>query len=232
MEHDFIHKLKKNNIVSRSISAAVLIPLVLLIVYAGGFIYFASILSCFVIMMKEWQYMYSNKLKNKITIVKMLTTKPWFILGSLYIFISSMFIILIRLLPEDGMNITFWLLCCVWGTDIGAYFAGIKFGGPKVAPKISPNKTWAGLIGAVITSSIIGYLFSLIYSDAFPYFTGSIFLPIISQAGDFLESAVKRHFDVKDSGTLIPGHGGLLDRMDGLLSSSILTWILCVFTYI
>lgn len=232
MEHNFINRLKKNNIVSRSISAAVLIPVVLFIVYAGGFIYFASILSCFVIMMKEWRDMYSNKLKNKITIIKMLTTKPWFILGSLYIFISSMFMLFIRLLPEDGMNITFWLLFCVWGTDIGAYFAGIKFGGPKVAPKISPNKTWAGLIGAVITSSIIGYLFSLIYNDPFPYFIGSVLLPIISQAGDFLESAVKRHFEVKDSGTLIPGHGGLLDRMDGLLSSSILTWILCVFTYI
>jgi phosphatidate cytidylyltransferase len=232
MEHNFIDRLRNNNIISRSISALILIPVVLFIVYAGGLIYFASMLACFILMMKEWQDMYSNKLKNKIGIFKMLTTKPWFILGSLYIFISSMFIVLIRLLPQDGMNITLWLLLCVWGTDIGGYFAGIKFGGPKIAPKISPNKTWSGLIGAVASSSVIGYCFSVIHNDKFPYFIASMFLPIVAQTGDFLESAIKRYFGVKDSGNLIPGHGGLLDRMDGLLSASILTWILCVFTYI
>lgn len=233
MENNWIENFKKHNLYTRTISAAVLVPAVLFLVYNGGFLYFFAIVALFAVMMKEWGAIYTNKLKHKLPIHKMLLSKPWFILGSLYLLVPSMLMLLIRLLVPSGMELMFWLLFCVWATDIGGYFAGISIGGPKIAPKISPNKTWAGLAGAIVCSSLIGYIFSWVYpNDEFPYFGASLFLPIVAQAGDFLESAIKRRFEVKDSGTLIPGHGGVLDRVDGLLSATILTWILCIFYYL
>ena len=113
-----------------------------------------------------------------------------------------------------------WILLVVWASDIGAYAAGRLIGGPKLAPRISPNKTWAGLIGGVLAAAVTSASFvaTLDGADPGPASLLGGALAIVAQAGDLVESWVKRRFGVKDTGTLIPGHGGLLDRVDALLA--------------
>ena len=112
-----------------------------------------------------------------------------------------------------------WLLLSVWSCDIGAFISGRSIGGPKLAPRISPNKTWAGLLGGILAAVVASVLLALISgSGSIVLFAihGAL-LALISQCGDLAESSLKRRFDVKDSGNLIPGHGGILDRVDGVL---------------
>ena len=132
---------------------------------------------------------------------------------------------------------TLAVMALVWATDIGAYFSGRTIGGPKIAPAISPSKTWAGLgggmVAAVLTLWLMKKLELLSVTDTMgnSYFiqisswTGA-FVAVLAQAGDFFESWLKRRAGVKDSGALIPGHGGLLDRLDGLLPVLILAGLL------
>lgn len=113
-----------------------------------------------------------------------------------------------------------WMMIVVWSMDTGAYFAGKTIGGPRMAPRISPNKTWAGLVGGTVAAVILG-LVSARYLG-FGYKSAIIvpvtaLLAIWSQIGDLAESALKRHFNVKDSGAIIPGHGGIMDRVDGVI---------------
>ncbi|MEX0839493.1 MAG: phosphatidate cytidylyltransferase, partial [Parvibaculum sp.] len=107
--------------------------------------------------------------------------------------------------------------------DIGAYFAGRFIGGPKLAPRISPKKTWAGLIGGMMGAAMVGMGTSLWIGLGSPVLLAliGVGMTVIEQAGDFFESALKRRAGVKDSGTLIPGHGGILDRVDGLVAVAI-----------
>jgi len=143
----------------------------------------------------------------------------WIVLGTLYIGIACLALLWLRNVPEEGRNLVFWLLAVVWATDIGAYFAGRGIGGPKLAPRISPNKTWAGLIGGMLAAGLVGVLAAgLLGRDAMLLVVGGMILAIIAQGGDLLESWSKRRFGVKDSSHIIPGHGGILDRVDGLLA--------------
>lgn len=122
--------------------------------------------------------------------------------------------------PVHGRETIVWLLACIWATDIGAYFVGRAAGGAKLAPSISPGKTWSGLVGgmawAAVTSAAVGYAFGL--GETISLAIIGAVLAVVGQAGDLLESAAKRRAGVKDSGRLIPGHGGLLDRIDGLIA--------------
>jgi phosphatidate cytidylyltransferase len=122
--------------------------------------------------------------------------------------------------PGDGRETIIWIVACIWATDIGAYVVGRAAGGAKLAPRISPGKTWSGLFGgmawAAVASSAVGYAFGL--GHTFTLAATGAGLAIVGQMGDLFESAAKRRAGVKDSGTLIPGHGGLLDRVDGLLA--------------
>lgn len=122
--------------------------------------------------------------------------------------------------PAFGRETVLWILVCIWATDIGAYFVGRTAGGAKLAPRISPGKTWSGLIGgmawAAVASAALGYAFGL--GETVPLAIAGAVLAVVGQAGDLLESAAKRRAGVKDSGHLIPGHGGLLDRIDGLMA--------------
>lgn len=143
----------------------------------------------------------------------------WIGLGTLYIGIACLSFLWLRNTPEEGRNLVFWLLAVVWATDIGAYFAGRGIGGPKLAPKISPNKTWAGLIGGALSAGLVGVLAAgLLGREAMLLVVGGMLLAVIAQGGDLLESWCKRRFGVKDSSHIIPGHGGILDRVDGLLA--------------
>ncbi len=111
-----------------------------------------------------------------------------------------------------------WIAICVWATDVGAYFLGKIAGGAKLAPRISPGKTWSGLIGGVCWAAVASAAMGLVFEQGATFMLASIgvAVAIVAQIGDLLELAAKRDAGVKDSGHLIPGHGGLLDRVDGL----------------
>jgi phosphatidate cytidylyltransferase len=113
-----------------------------------------------------------------------------------------------------------------WATDIFAFFAGRAVGGPKLAPRLSPNKTWAGLIGGMIGAGLAGWTVARLFDLGFPFLWIGAPMGAVAQLGDLYESWEKRRAGVKDSGTLLPGHGGVLDRLDGLLAVSTATFLL------
>jgi phosphatidate cytidylyltransferase len=152
----------------------------------------------------------------------------WYGLGVLYTALPCLSLVWLREHPAQGREIVFWLLFVIWATDIGAYAAGRSIGGPKLAPKISPKKTWAGLAGGIVLAgsvSALAGLFLLSWNPATLLLTGAA-LAVWSQLGDLFESSVKRRFGVKDSSNLIPGHGGLLDRLDGVLAGGLAVGLL------
>jgi phosphatidate cytidylyltransferase len=133
---------------------------------------------------------------------------------------------------QQGIAAILLLFAIVWGTDIGAYFVGRKLGGPKLAPKISPGKTQSGAIGGVAIAIICAVLIAGISGIVSPLVAVLIaaLVSMVSQLGDLFESYIKRRFGVKDSGTIIPGHGGMFDRVDGLMPAAIALFILFKFT--
>jgi phosphatidate cytidylyltransferase len=147
--------------------------------------------------------------------------------GALWLTLGSIAFLALGRLPVEGRATLFWLLSVVWANDITAYACGRAIGGPKLAPRISPNKTWAGFFGGVLGAGLVGGLFSRLSGDGSPLGLAltSLLLGVAAQLGDLAESAAKRHFGVKDSSRLIPGHGGLLDRVDGLLAASVLAGV-------
>lgn len=143
----------------------------------------------------------------------------WTGLGVLYLSLPLLALIWLRALPDVGLWTILWLFLVVWTTDVMAYIVGRKVGGPKLAPAISPGKTWSGLCGGMASAGIIGALMALFMEpfDLLPSIILALGLAVVAQIGDLAESALKRQAGVKDSGGLIPGHGGLFDRIDGLL---------------
>ncbi|TDQ80522.1 phosphatidate cytidylyltransferase [Dongia mobilis] len=157
----------------------------------------------------------------------------WFPLGLLYVAIPSLALLRLRDDPVTGLGIETlaWILALVIATDTGAYIAGRSIGGPKLAPRISPNKTWAGLLGGVAAAALAGFLAAwwLDGPSVWNLMILSGLLAVIEQAGDLVESAFKRRFGMKDSSHIIPGHGGVLDRVDGLLTVSVAVALLDYF---
>jgi phosphatidate cytidylyltransferase len=145
--------------------------------------------------------------------------RRWPLLASPYICIPCIALIWLRGDPMIGRDITFWLLATVWATDIGAFAVGRTLGGPKLAPRFSPAKTWSGLVGGMLSAALAGYAVTGVFGTSNQAILVGLSLVIAawSQVGDITESALKRHFGAKDSGSIIPGHGGFLDRLDGLL---------------
>lgn len=147
----------------------------------------------------------------------------WMLLGLAYAAVPTMAMYWLYQAAPTGPHLVGLLIAIVAATDIGAYFAGRMIGGPRLAPKISPGKTWAGLAGGILAAAIVGaFGWSLLLQQPVWYGAGiGIALALVAQAGDLFESAVKRYFGVKDSGSLIPGHGGVLDRFDGLITATL-----------
>jgi phosphatidate cytidylyltransferase len=227
------------NLLTRTLSTLILGPVVLLVIWLGGWPFQLLLCCASLIMYLEWKNMilrgvYHGKVEVKKWAI------AWLFGGALYVIIPSLSLLFLRTgmapcqqgweCPGDTtadapMYLTFWLLLIVWATDIGAYAAGRTIGGPKLAPSISPKKTWAGFGGGMLAAALTAWLLSLSprfsYTEAalspLPVALGGALFAVISQAGDLFESWVKRRFGVKDSGNLIPGHGGLLDRVDGLM---------------
>jgi phosphatidate cytidylyltransferase len=124
---------------------------------------------------------------------------------------------------NGGLSLILFVFFIVWITDIAAYFVGRHFGGPKLLPAVSPKKTWSGAMGGLGFSIIFAVLVTVYNPDltTFVVIVGAAVLSITSQIGDLFESWVKRLFGVKDSSQLIPGHGGFLDRLDGLVAAAV-----------
>lgn len=143
----------------------------------------------------------------------------WPALGVVYVTLPCVVLVWLRAAPEGGRETVFWLFLLVWATDAGAYFVGRGLGGPRLAPRISPGKTWSGLAGGVACGALAGAGFGLASGATRLGMLAllSALLALLSQVGDLAESWLKRNFRVKDTGALIPGHGGVLDRVDGLL---------------
>ncbi|PZW43582.1 phosphatidate cytidylyltransferase [Humitalea rosea] len=160
-------------------------------------------------------------------------TKPpaWLAIGVLYIGLAGIALIELRHDNAAGQANVLFLFLVVWASDSGAYLAGRAFGGPRLAPAISPGKTWSGALGGLLGAMIVGVA---VASAMAPGPTGRVMavaalLGVATQAGDLLESAIKRHFHVKDTSSLIPGHGGLLDRLDGVLAAAPTAALLALF---
>lgn len=131
----------------------------------------------------------------------------------------------------NGLVVILLLYFCVWGADVFAYFSGRTIGGPKLAPKISPNKTWAGFIGSLVGALFLSYLVDVTagFDPTMIFFVVMLFAAVVSQLGDLMESFIKRKFNVKDSGSIIPGHGGVLDRVDGLVVAAVFLWLVSLY---
>lgn len=144
----------------------------------------------------------------------------WVAGGMVYAAAAVIASILVRLDAEAGFLALMFVLLVVWVTDIGGYFAGRGIGGPKLWPRVSPKKTWAGAIGGLVLSLAVASSFALLgYGRMLPLLLFGTMLSVVSQLGDLFESAIKRQFGVKDSSHIIPGHGGLMDRLDGFVAA-------------
>lgn len=142
--------------------------------------------------------------------------------GLLYAVLPAIALLFLREQPGQGLMLALWTLVIVWATDIGAYFAGRAIGGPRLAPAISPNKTWAGLIGGMAAALVVGAAIAAAGDLPRLCWVAGAPLAAAAQMGDLFESWLKRRSGVKDSGRLLPGHGGVLDRLDGVVPVAVL----------
>ena len=230
---------KKSDLAVRAASAAAMLLVAGTALWLGGWVWTAFVGAVAMGVLREWWGL----------TIEFRHRTFWNLLGLIYVFIAAGALWEIR---QDDLTTTISILLVVIATDVGAYFAGRTVGGPKIAPKISPSKTWAGLIGGMVAAGVtllftfpplcydecpsapfdiwarnwgqISMNFPL--SDFLLLFCAGALLAVIAQTGDFFESWMKRHAGVKDSGNLIPGHGGVFDRVDGLLAVAFLLGIL------
>ena len=198
-----------NEIIKRLISSIVLIPIVLFVIIKGSFFFYIFISICFLITLNEWY--------------KMSFKKSYSYIGILFIILYFISAYNVRTHELGNYNYFLFVITICISTDIGGYIFGKFLKGPKLT-NLSPNKTYSGMIGSYLLSFLI--VFILISYDLFNFilfdFTFKIFLIIfiissISQLGDIIVSYFKRNVNIKDTGTIIPGHGGLLDRIDGMI---------------
>lgn len=207
----------------RIISGVVMAALALGALLLGGWIFTALVVAAGLQMIREWDGLTAQDGgKAKLA-------------GVFYVSIPCASLIWLRnvVIAADeraGMHVVLYIILVVVATDIGAFFAGRRIGGPKLAPTISPNKTWAGLGGGVITAAVVGglcYSFTPYPPSVIACMDLAALLALVAQGGDLFESWLKRRVGIKDSGTLIPGHGGLLDRVDGMVFTlPVFTWFM------
>lgn len=147
----------------------------------------------------------------------------WYASGFVYALVPALALLWIRERDAHGLELLLWVFIVTWSTDIGAYFAGRRFGRRKLAPTISPGKTVEGLYGGIAAATLLGGAWALSTGLGSALLALAPVLAIAAQAGDLFESGMKRRAGVKDSGNWLPGHGGVLDRLDGLVPVAVLT---------
>ncbi len=145
------------------------------------------------------------------------TRNPRLAGGALYVGLPVLALLVLRE-QSQGLLLTFWAMALVWACDSGAFFAGRAIGGPKLAPAISPNKTWAGFLGGLLAAALFAYILVALFGLPVLLAVATPGLAVLAQLGDLYESNLKRRAGVKDSGNLLPGHGGIMDRLDGLVA--------------
>jgi len=217
----------KSELLTRTLSAIVMVAVAGGALWAGGLVWagFVFLVSAGVL----WEWV---RLALAIT-PKGWARVGWFVAGLGYVGVAGNTLIKLNDWHDAIWQVLLAILAAVIATDMGAYVSGRLIGGPKIAPRISPSKTWSGLVGGMLAAGLLPAIFfffwvSPAYSDSNAYanrwyialiiMAAGALIAIIAQAGDFFESWMKRKAGVKDSGHLIPGHGGLFDRVDGLLA--------------
>ncbi len=150
-------------------------------------------------------------------------------LGVLYCGLPVLALVVLRR-QEAGLVFALWALALVWATDIGAFFAGRSIGGPRLAPRISPAKTWSGLIGGILLATAFAFAMHIGEGLPFRLVIATPLLAVLAQGGDLFESWIKRRAGVKDSGHVLPGHGGVLDRLDGVVPVAPIAALLVLLT--
>lgn len=220
---------RQSDLAVRTASAVALLAVVAVAIYLGGIVLRLLIFAGALVLLYEWLGLVRRFSKGFGLVM-------WMLVGLFYIGLAAMGMALLA-----AVQFLVPVLAVVIATDTGAYFVGRAVGGSKIAPSISPSKTWSGLAGGMIAAALVAVLvFTMLATrpDALPVALGEstrsklflavsgAVLAVVAQAGDFFESALKRRAGVKDSGRFIPGHGGLFDRVDGLLPVVIVTGLL------
>ena len=155
--------------------------------------------------------------------------RGWAAAGALYAGALAVSLAFLRVSPHYGLAAVLWLFAVVWGADIAAYFAGRLIGGPRLWPSVSPGKTWSGAVVGALAGAAFGLLLSAWSNRVDRLFWLGLATAVISELGDLFESALKRRFGVKNSSNLIPGHGGLMDRLDAFVAASVFGALVAAF---
>jgi phosphatidate cytidylyltransferase len=200
-----------NELVVRSITGIVLIAAALLAAVHGGNLLALLVAAIATAMFYEWTRIVRG------------WGPVWYMAGFFYALLPALALLWIRERDSHGLELLIWVFIVTWSTDIGAYFAGRSFGRHKLAPSISPNKTIEGLLGGMAAATLIGSAWALSNRLGGALLAFPPFFAVAAQIGDLFESGMKRRAGVKDSGTWLPGHGGVLDRLDGLVPVAVLT---------
>ncbi len=198
-----------NELAVRSLTGLILIVAALLAAFQGGNVLAVVVAGIATAMFYEWTRMTRG------------WGALWYVGGFFYALMPALALLWIR--ERAGIDLLLWTFIVTWTTDIGAYFVGRRFGRRKLAPSISPNKTVEGLCGGIAAATLLGGAWALITHLGGALLALAPVLAIAAQAGDLFESAMKRRAGVKDSGSWLPGHGGVLDRLDGLVPVAVLT---------
>jgi phosphatidate cytidylyltransferase len=202
----------KSDLATRTVSALVMLAVAGFALWAGGMVWMVFVLVVGIGVWFEWS-----------ALVLLMyppgrTRTAWRYAGAVYCGIACAVLLALRDLPQ-GAQAVLQVVGAVIGTDIGAYAFGRTLGGPKIVPSISPNKTWAGLLGGIVGATLVLFVLTPHAQDFAPWVVAlaGVFFAVLAQGGDFFQSWMKRKAGVKDSGKMLPGHGGLFDRVDGLL---------------
>ena len=200
-----------NELVVRTITGLVMIAAALTAAIIGGNVLAIAVAAVATLMFYEWTRIVRG------------WGDTWYISGFIYALLPALALLWIRERDEHGLALLIWTFIVTWSTDIGAFFAGRSFGKRKLAPTISPNKTVEGLVGGIAAATLLGGAWALTQGLGVALVALAPVLAVAAQGGDLFESGMKRRAGVKDSATWLPGHGGALDRLDGLVPVAVLT---------
>ena len=200
-----------NELAARTLTGAIMIMVALLAAYVGGDLFAIFVAAAATAMFYEWTRIVRG------------WGASWYVSGFFYAVLPAIALLWIRERDAHGLVLLIWAFIVTWSTDIGAYFAGRRFGKHKLAPTVSPNKTREGLYGGIILATLCGGAWVLAADLGRPLLGFPPLFAIAAQMGDLFESWMKRRAGMKDSGNWLPGHGGVLDRLDGLVPVAVLT---------